>query len=126
MEKPPTNPVLAEHVEKFRSFVLLWQDRLNLKNWRIIQSSKKASRGNMAEIARTYVSDHLASWQIGEDFGALPVDDYNIEQAAVHELCHVLLAPLIKLAKDGASADHIAAEEHSVIITLVDLLVPKK
>lgn len=116
------NPVLPEHVEQFGAFMSQWQDRLNLRDWRVEPGGKPARRGLMATVTNS-VADRLAVWRLGPDFGAVPVTAESLESTAKHECLHILLAELVELARCSTTSDDaLAAAEHRVVITLEKLL----
>ena len=113
-----------EHVAKFKAYLELWQDRLNLKDWRIEQHRSKAERGALAQIQRSY-PDRLAAWRLGVDWGAIEPTDHELESTAVHELLHVLICEVVELAQKKADDDILMAAEHRIVNSLERLLVPK-
>jgi len=119
------NDPTDEHIQSFANYLEQWQTVLNLNDWRIERSAKKASRGVIAQVAHS-LPDRLAAWQLGADWGPLPVTDYELESAAVHELLHVMLAELIAVAQSKPDDDTMQAAEHRVINTLERILVPKR
>ena len=121
MSKNLTGP---EHVLKFKAYLDKWQDKLNLKDWRIEQHKSKAERGALAQVQRSY-PDRLAAWRLGTDWGAIQLTDYELESTAAHELIHVLLCELVELALKKADDEILMAAEHRVVNTLERLLVPK-
>lgn len=122
MKKPPENPVLPEHRLAFESYLRLWQDRLALQSWRINLSAKKRpSAANAAEV-KCYYADHLAEVRLTDDLGGKPPTPENLESYAVHELLHVLLAPLVHQEDSGLEGDALSAAEHRVIHVLQKLL----
>lgn len=125
-KKPPAdNPVKQTDVDAFAMYVHEWQDRLNLRDWRIVQSPKRA-KGPCAEVYKRDLGSMLAAYRIGENFGAEPVTKLTVERTAVHELLHIFLYPLIEAAKESQTitAEALEAAEHSVINVLERLLVP--
>lgn len=123
--KPP-NPITQPASDTFDLFIREWQDKFNLRNWRVVRSSKPAGKGNMAEIASIDIEAMMASYRLGKDFGAEPVTQRSLEQIACHECGHVLLAPLIATCRDPKSSDEqVNAAEHALIHLLVALLVPE-
>lgn len=122
--KVPPNPVSAQQSQDFDAFIAKWQKKLNLCDWRIVRSKRKTS--NMSDI-KPLVAHRLATYTLGADFGGTSVNDHSLEQTAVHELLHVLLADLTEVAATpGYTNDQLMAAEHRVINTLLTLLVPAK
>jgi hypothetical protein len=121
----PPNPVTPQGKDCFSMYVLHWQDKLSLGDWRIEVSDKPANKANMAEINRFDLPARLATYRIGADFGSTPVTDMSIEQIACHEVWHVRLHELIEVCRNPASTeDQIASAEHAVIHAAVRVCVP--
>jgi hypothetical protein len=117
------NPVTPKDADKFEAYMLEWQDKLNLKDWRIVRSSKRAS-GAMAKVMKRHVEDRLASYRIGVDFGSEEVSNHTLESTAVHELLHILLAELLEVAEaPGHTQEQLMSAEHRVVNTIEKLLV---
>lgn len=122
--KRKTNPVTPEDGEKFDAYVRKWQGLLNLNDWRIVKSSRSASKGAMAEVTKRDLKGRLAVYRLGVDFGATPVDEGSLEQTAVHELLHVFLYELLEYAKDPKTTEEdLEGLEHRVVNVLERLLV---
>jgi hypothetical protein len=113
-----------DDAEAFWTYLRLWQNKLGLTGWRITRSPKPAN-GSLAEMSKFDWRQQQVMCRLGLDWKATPITPASIEQTAVHELLHVLLHPLIEVAKTpGVDELSIAAAEHSVINTLEGLLVP--
>jgi hypothetical protein len=125
-KKPAPNPVKTSDEDAFALFVHKWAQELNLSNWRIERSTRKCGKANMAEINKISLPDRLATFTIGADFGARPVTAQSVEEIACHEVCHVFLHEYKEVCRDPAATDDaIMAAEHTLINTLVRLLVPE-
>lgn len=122
------NQLAPEDADTFEGYVRDWQARLGLQDWRVVRSIKPARRSVMAEVVTLDLSARLASYRLGLDFGSTEVNAHSLEQAAVHELLHVLLHELIEAAKQWGETPDALFEgiEHRVINTLERLLVPPK
>lgn len=126
MAKPAPNPVKQSDADAFAMFMREWQQKLNLQDWRIERSSKPAGRANMAAINRFSLPDRLATYALGDDFGAKPVTAQSVEETACHETLHVFLYEFKEVCRDPASTDDaIMAAEHRLVNSLVRLLVPE-
>lgn len=122
-KKPPDNPITPPAREAFELYLRDWQERLNLRDWRIVFSPKTV-KGACAEVTKFDLPGRVASIRLGEHFGSEPVDDVTLEDTAVHELLHVLLKEFKELvASPTATEDDIFSAEHRVIQTVVNLLV---
>ncbi len=127
MKKPkPANPVTPAASDAFALFMRVWQEKFNLRNWRIVRSGKKAGKANVAEIHGIDTEAMMATYRLGADFGAESVTERSLERIACHESAHILLAPLIAVCRDARSTDEqVNGAEHAIIHLLVDLLVPE-
>jgi len=115
MKHAPT----AEQVAEFFEYVHDYQVLLNLQDWRIEKSSRKAGKGAMADVGISY-GDKLAVISIGKDWGQ-PITDELIRSTALHEILHVFLRPLIESAQTRDEM-LIDSAEHSVVVLLEKLL----
>jgi hypothetical protein len=121
--KAVNNPVSADHLTLFDSFVHKWRALLNLRDWRIIRAKKRDAK-NMASLLTVEHEHKLARYAIGIDFGAAEVTQQSIESTALHELLHLLLRPLIDSAiATGEHDEQILEYEHGVIVVLEELLM---
>jgi hypothetical protein len=120
------NPVEPEHAERFEQFLLQWQEKLNLKDWRINLSPVR-HKGVMAVVYKMDFEQRQATIRLGFDFGSDAVDDVSLEATALHELLHIMLCELMELAKEASTqGDPLRSAEHRVINTLERLLVLEK
>ena len=114
------NPVSPEDAKVFDSFVLKWQAKFNLGDWRIERGRRPASKGAMATVEFDEAA-RLATYKLG-DFGAEAITPESLEKTAIHELLHILLHDLIAAAD---SRTDVEAAEHRVINVLERLLADK-
>lgn len=126
-KKPPANAITPAASDAFALRMKQWQDALNLNDWRIERSPRPAGRNSLAEVTSMSLSDRLAIYKLGTDFGETkPVSDHSLNETACHESLHILLHELIEFSKQkGADEADVEAAEHRVIHTLVRLLVPE-
>lgn len=120
--KPIRHSVTDEHVEQFKQRMSVWQQRLNLLDWRVEPSNTRATRGAMAEVAID-PDAKLAVFRIGKNWGETAPTPETIDATALHETLHIMLRPLIDAAvsRDEALIGQI---EHS-IITVLEKVIPK-
>jgi hypothetical protein len=123
----PDAVVKVSDADAFMMFVGDWQEKLNLRDWRIQRSAKACGKANMAEINKIVMDARMATYTIGADFGSLPVTGQSVEEVACHEVLHVFLRELIETASESqtVSQETLEGVEHRVINVLVNLLVPK-
>ena len=107
------NEVTDKHCKEFGRYVQKWQRKLNLEHWRIERGVKRPKK-SMAEVS---FNDEamLATYRIGESFGAAEVTADSLERTALHELLHVLLRKF--------KLDQSESNEHEVVNTLEKLLM---
>lgn len=121
--KPPANPLSDADKEAFDLYLLAWQDRLGLQDWRVNRSKRKtASRANMAE-TKVYHRNRLANIFLGTDMGGAPVTAETLESLALHELLHVFLAELVNQVEYGIEGSALDSAEHRVVHVLEKLLM---
>lgn len=118
------NHLTPDDVAEFGRQLRLWQEKLGLSGWRIVLSKVPAKK-SMAEMDKWDWPQRQVTCRVGHDWKSTPVTPKTIEQTAVHELCHVLLFPVIEAARNPqTSDDDLRSLEHSVINVLERLLVP--
>ncbi len=119
-----SNTLTPDDVEEFGRYLRIWQAKLGLMGWRIVQSPVPAKK-SMAEMDKWDWAQRQVTCRVGLDWKSTPVTPGTIEQTAVHELLHVLLYPLIEAAKSAqTSEDDLRSIEHSIVNALERLLVP--
>jgi hypothetical protein len=124
--KPPANPVSAEAAAKFADYVATWREVLSLGDWRIGVHAKPSSRKVMAEVVKFDLEQRMATIKLGKDFGGTQVNDHTLKETALHEVLHVFLYELVKVAMDeGEPNDKVGSAEHRVINVLERLLADK-
>lgn len=119
MQKPSNRPD-EKQSEQFDSFVVHWQQMLNLGDWRI-ERGRKPARNAMASVSCD-ASARLATYNLG-DFGGSEINSQTLALTALHECLHVFLFDLITTAQDPkSSTERLEAEEHRVINVLERVL----
>lgn len=106
------NPVSAENALLFDSYIIKWQSKLNLLDWRIEPGASPAKNA-MASVEFNAPA-RLATYRLG-DFGAEAITPKSLEKTALHKALHISLYDLIELAHARANPEVIEAEEHRVI-----------
>lgn len=120
---------MADHVltdadvERFWEALSKWQAKLGLLDWRIVRSPRRAKNA-MAEMVNPSWVQRQVTCRVGLNWKSCQPTPANIEATAVHELLHVMLKPLIELARNDASEDDLMNAQHAVINVLERLLVP--
>jgi hypothetical protein len=110
-----------EQDAEFDGYMLKWQTVLGLNDWRVERNPKSAGKGAMAQV-HTKLGARLASYQTG-NWGSTPVTSRTLEETAVHELLHVLLADFAYAAKNCNDETALESVEHSVVNRLEKLLM---
>lgn len=106
------NPVSPSDALIFDGYVVKWQARLNLNDWRIERGASPAKNA-MASVEFNDPA-RLATYRLG-DFGAEAITPKSLETTAVHELFHIVLHDLVNAAINRFEPDQIEAAEHRVI-----------
>ena len=119
MSKKAKHSPTAEQVDAFFGYVGDFQILLNLQDWRIEPSGKKAVKGALADVGISY-PDRLASISLGNDWGR-PITDEMLRSTALHEILHVFLCPIIEAS---ATRNELLTDsaEHSLVVLLEKLL----
>jgi hypothetical protein len=114
------NAPTPEQVKEFEGYLKEYQTLLNLRDWRIEHGVRPASKGTMAEV-EIQPEHRLATWYLGQDWGACPVNKKTLRGTALHECLHILLKQLIDacVSRDALA---IAAQEHSIIALLCTVI----
>jgi ABC-type iron transport system FetAB ATPase subunit len=102
-----------EQSELFHRYMVYWQQKLGLLDWRI-EKHNKLVKGAMACVSFDQDA-RLVSYQLG-DFGGEEINDVSLKTTALHEALHILLYDLINSHDDEG-------EEHKVINVLEKLLM---
>jgi hypothetical protein len=121
----PQNALTPDDADKFWQYVLEWQVKLNLTNWRFSMSTKLPGPKAAAEVLADFEA-RTASFRLAVDFGPnMEVNDKTLEGLALHEVLHVFLKELIVMAQaDETTSDVLASIEHGTIHTLLRNLAP--
>lgn len=116
-------PLTQEHRDTFESSLAYWQGELNLRDWRVHLKRKPTGRKVLADVE--------IDWEAAMAKVSLPkvwpieVTPAELDSTALHELLHVMLAPLLQASR--ARDDEAAATiEHRVIQVLERLLAERK
>ena len=109
----------AEQNAEFDRLIKVWQQKLNLQDWRIERGMRPAV-GAMASVKHNYGA-RLATYRTGAGWPTATTID--IEATVIHELLHVMLAELLHLTTAQAAADVLESAEHRVVNTLEKLLM---
>lgn len=126
-KKPLLNPVSPEAREAFKAYVRVWQEKLNLLDWRIYVSSKAAAKSDAAVADMIDIEARLARIRLGNDLGDDTVDERTVEELALHEVLHVFLREFKSFAEEpGANPADVNSAEHRVIITLTNALLGQR
>jgi hypothetical protein len=116
----------AKVVSEAEGYVAHWQEVLGLQNWRIIVTAEKAGSGSIAECIHP---SHYRKARITIDL--TPKNSWNLkaqltgkllEQTMLHELIHLLLAPVRDFWDDELSGGSIWKQYANAQETVVDEL----
>jgi hypothetical protein len=114
------NIASPEDVLIFDKAVLLWQQLLNLQDWRIEPGGRPVK--NAMACIEFNPPARLAVYSLG-DFGAEAITSELLKKVALHELLHVLLFDLIEVATGRPTDDELEGAEHKVVNVLEKLLM---
>lgn len=120
MAKLPS--LTPEQDAEFDRLVKVWQQKLNLRDWRLERGMRPAT-GAMASVKPNFGA-RLVTYRTGPGWPTATTAD--IEATVVHELLHVLLAELLHLTASEAAADVLESAEHRVVNTLEKLLMERR
>jgi len=122
MPKSHINPLSDEHVAEFDMYVAKWRDRLNLRDWRVVRSTKRDPTC-MASLLSVEPEHKLARYAVGVHFGAEEVTPASLESTAIHEMLHLRLRGLMDACMDERGHTHVVNEkEHEVVVVIEELL----
>lgn len=111
--------------DKFKSFVLEWQNTLGLTDWHIYFNHTKLDN-SFADTAcsasgRGVMIRFSTSW---ED---RPVVDKELRECALHECLHIVTAELLNEARARFADEYtLEAAEHSVVTRLTNVIMGLK
>jgi hypothetical protein len=109
----------------FWSCLFAWQERLGLTDWRITRSNRKPVGKTLCAMQDWEIGQRQVSCRLNSNWYSQEPTEEAIEQTAVHELLHVMLADLIELAlTPGTTREDMESSEHAIINRLEKLLVP--
>lgn len=105
----------------FQECCVAWTEKLGVKNWSIHYEHGDADES----YARTLwkLSDRIATVIFGKEWDALrPKTPDQIDRLALHEVLHLVMAPLVAEADDRFSTQSaIDIAEHAIIRQLENL-----
>jgi len=110
--------------EYFKKRVKYWLKKLGLKEWDAFFEFKKDTKGGFAEINWNYEGAKATITLKGKWHCKVSDKKYQIEKSALHEVLHLLLAPLAEQAmKKKFYPSEYRAEEHKIINRLISVLL---
>jgi hypothetical protein len=103
---------------EFFNYVLKWQEELGLQKWSVMLSNKPTK--NLAELSIDQNKEHkLCSVLVGKNWKSLPVNSYNLELVACHEMVHLLLHDFKEYIQEHPHDETgIMEKEHEIVNTL--------
>jgi len=113
------NLLNKEQVALFDQYMVKWQTKLSLGDWRIERGSR-AARHAMASVEFNPAA-RLCTYRLG-DWGSEEITPASLEATAIHELLHVRLFDLIATASGKCTDEALEAAEHQVINVLEKIL----
>lgn len=124
MKKPPPKgyTLNKEQQEYFWHCLYDWQARLGISDWRITKSNIHPA-GVIAMMTDWDAEQRQVACRLGLNWKSAEPTKENIEQAAVHELLHVLLYDVVE-QEVNLQESALKGLEHRIINRLEKLLVP--
>lgn len=117
------NPITSGQVAQFATWVKTYQQALNLNDWRIIVSAKRAKGPVLAEVVQCDVEARLATIQVGQSWYGEPMDPDPVPGLALHEVCHILCREMCDTYADPrATPEQRMSAEHRVVNTILTLV----
>jgi len=111
--------------EKFKGYCLKWQRELGLDDWHIYVFHKPI-KDSFADTA-TSVSGRGATIQFNTTWHDRPLSDKEIEECALHEVMHIVTAPLINEARARFADEYsMEAAEHAIVTRLTNYITRLK
>ena len=109
--------------EKFKVHCSVWRTKLGLHNWALF--FELADTDNSYATTHWRTSDHAATIQLCKKWDDMrPLNNMELERVAIHELCHIVLAPLVSEAEYRYStSEAIQSTEHSIVRLLEEVLL---
>lgn len=109
--------------ELFKTYALGFVEQLGLKDWSIHFGHEHVD-GVYAETL-TNAGGRVATIRLSTYWDDLrPKTDAEIKRLALHEVCHVLLAPILKESKERYTTPYLLEDmEHDVIRRLENLAI---
>lgn len=131
MARKKSTKVSPVQWERFQRHVVYWQVLLGLQDWGITCMLAKAElcaeaaaemHDNESATTIAWVEDdyghHLATVYLRGDVFAEGVSQEEVDKAAFHEVCHILLTPLEHYALQGGADETVRQEVHRLIRVL--------
>ena len=99
----------------FKDYCFKWQDTFSLRDWRIYFVHKRLN-GAYAQ-TKWSTDSMLATITLSSYWDDMqPISDIELERIALHEIMHVLFAPLVSEAEYRyATHDNIEIAEHAIV-----------
>lgn len=131
--KPIRYRITAENVKYFRLRMKYWQEKFNLRDWRITvcRARHNGHEWNVQvdDEGFSWV-DRTAKYEISTHRHGYAVTNGWLDKLACHEMMHLLLHPLkvqvAAYAEEEAGIDHedCVSAEHAIINPVLNLLIP--
>lgn len=111
-----------EDFQYFKTCCLDWQNKLSIKNWSLYFEHTKVE-GCYAKTAWS-TSEMAATVQLATSWDNLrPKTKEELNKLALHEVLHVLLAPLLSEAEYRyTTQDAIYSAEHAIVRSLENIV----
>jgi hypothetical protein len=120
MKNKPT----TEQLKEFDGYLTKWQGLLGMNDWRVYRSTKPPPKTAAADVDADILAK-MARIRVGDFGDQTTITPHELEDTALHELLHALLAELVYVTKTTKDWGLRMNAEHRIIHTLVRLLMPE-
>jgi hypothetical protein len=123
--------VSPEQWERFNKHTTYWQVMLGLQDWTVTgkladkalcDAAQSELQDDAGSITIAWVCDsfehHVATVYLREFWEDGVIPQYELDKAAFHEMCHLLLRPIEEMAEKSVAHDLVMQEIHRTIRVL--------
>jgi len=123
-DQQPRYKITEEHAAKFAYYVLDWQEKLSLSNYKIYISMKHNRDENTYAETESSSEYKTATIEINDYWVTDPTDEF-LDEIAFHEVSEILLYPMGEALEKFYSKEYINILTHNIIRTWENLIFRK-
>lgn len=113
--------VTKEQFKKFEDYCYEWQKELGLTDWHIYVFNDDLE--DVFANCATSTCDRAARITLNTKWNDREITDKNLRSCALHEVLHIVTAPLLNEAKARYADEYsMDAAEHSVVVRIANIL----